>query len=305
MRQRIKAEAPIPNNPEFITSMNPTLAYILSLPRSGSTVLSALLDKRKGIVSPPESAFPQVLGTVSPAARKDRRWMAALYIGATFPPTQLSLDDAAACMEGSNEKILIALGKAVAAKLGRDPNLIKAVVWKTPRIVGMHAGPLSTSGKFIILRRNPHNVFESQFRVSFGENNRNPFRFALFRESYENAFSKIPPGRRLDVTYDSLPDVLKNITSFLSVPDEGEWLEGESSLKLAAENCSWMSEVTGKFKNTDPEKRARLDSKQVSNLELAMRLARPLRPFMGPIRSHFDHQSLQWSIDKARGLLHT
>ena len=282
--------------------MNPRLAYILSLPRSGSTVLSALLDKQKGIVSPPESAFPQVLGTLSPAERRDRYWMAALYIGATFPPTQLTLEDAAACMEGNNEEILIALGKAIAVKLGRDPDLIQAVVWKTPRIVGMHEGPLSTPGKFIVLRRNPHNVFESQFRVSFGEHNRNPYRFAIFRESYENAFSKIPQARRLDVTYDSLPGVLRDISKFLEVPDEGEWSEGESSHKLASESCSWMTEVTDEFKNRDPEKRSRLDPKQISSLELAMRLARPLRSILGPARRYFDKESLKWSRTRALGL---
>ena len=56
------------------------LAFILSLPRSGSTVLSAMLDRKKGIVSPPESSFPQMLGTLTPEERADKRWLAALYL---------------------------------------------------------------------------------------------------------------------------------------------------------------------------------------------------------------------------------
>lgn len=279
------------------------LTYILSLPRSGSTVLSALLDRYKGVVSPPESSFPQVLGEISKSDRKDPRWMAALYLGSTFVPTPLSLDDAAACMTGSNEEILTALGRAVAVKLGRDPDLLKAIVWKTPRMVGMHRGPLSTSGKFIILRRNPHNVFESQFRVGFGINNRNPFRFAVFRESYEHAFSRLPPDRKIEVTYDGLPGALDDVLKFLDIPDEGAWENHASSLQLASENCSWMSEVTNEFKNRDPEKRARLDPKQVRALEFAMRLAKPARLFLGPARSHFDYQSLLWSRNKAHEVL--
>jgi hypothetical protein len=281
----------------------PQLAYILSLPRSGSTVLSALLDRKKGIVSPPESSFPQMLGLIRDEERNDRRWMAALYLGCTFPPTPLSLDDAEACMRGSNEEILIALGKAVAATLDRDPEKIQAVVWKTPRMVGMHRGPLATNGKFIVLRRNPHNVFESQFRVDFGEKNRNPYRFAIFRESYENAFSRLPEERVLELHYDSLPCILPELIAFLGVDDQGDWESNKSSLDLAAENCSWMTEVTKEFQNKDPEKRARLDPTQVKTLERAMHLARPVNPFLGPLRAYYDHQSTKWCRDKALQVL--
>lgn len=281
----------------------PSLCYILSLPRSGSTVLSALLDRRKGIVSPPESVFPQMLGTVTLKEREDQRWMAALYLGSTLTPTPLSLEDAESCMKGSNEEILIALGKAVALKLGRDSAQVKAVVWKTPRMVGMHRGPLSTSGKFVVLRRNPHNVFESQFRVDFGEKNRNPFRFALLRESYEHAFSRLPKDRTIEITYDSLPDSLSNLMLFLGVEDQGEWESASSSLDLAAEHCGHMADVTKPFENKDPAKRARLDPSQIQKLEIAMRLARPTRIFLGSLRASFDRQSMFWSRNKAKALL--
>lgn len=270
----------------------PSLCYIIARPRSGSTVLSALLDKRVGIVSPPESSFPQVLGVVNEEERKDHRWMAALYIGATFPPTPLNLDDAEACMDGSNEEILIKLGLAVAKKLGRESEEIKGIVWKTPRTVGMHAGPLSTPGKFVVLRRNSHNVFESQFRVGFGENNRNPYRFACFSESYEHAFSKVPKDRKIEVHYDDLPDVIGRVLEFLGLPDHGERIGGISSLEEASKTCDWLSEVTREFKNNDPAKRERLDPRQIGSLERAMKLARPLRAFLGPVRAYFDNQSM-------------
>jgi hypothetical protein len=270
----------------------PKLAYILSLPRSGSTVLSAMLDRKHGIISPPESSFPQVLGEMTSEERADPRRMAALYLGATFPPTPLSLEDAQACMMGTDADILVALGLACAVKLARDPSEVRAVIWKTPRTVGMHAAPLATGGKFIVLRRNPHNVFESQFRVGFGEKNRNPFRFAIFRESYEHAFARLPAGRVLETEYDDLPGSITTILDFLGLPDQGDWQNHQSSLAMAAEACSWMSEVNDEFVNRDPEKRKKLDPKQVARLNLALKIARPLRPLLGPLRRHFDVASL-------------
>jgi len=269
------------------------LTFILSLPRSGSTVLTAQLDRIKGVACAPESSFPQVLGVIPAAERADRRMLGALYLGATFTPTPLTLDEAEQCMEGSNEEILFALGRAVAVKLGRDSDLVKEVVWKTPRTVGMHGGPLSTSGKFIILRRNPQNVFESQFRVSFGEKNRNPYRFAIFRESYEHSFARVPIDRRMDIEYDALPDALPVIAEFIGVNWDVRWESGRSNLEFAAESCSWMTDVTKEFKNTDPEKRARLDPVQVARLETAMKVALPLRPLLGPVRAYFDRLSMR------------
>lgn len=274
------------------SNSKPVLGYILSLPRSGSTVLSAMLDKREGIVSPPESSFPQVLGVISEKERADRRWLAALYHGSTFVPTPLSLDEAEACMEGSDTQILTSLGLAVAAKLNRERSRVRAIVWKTPRTVGMHAGPLSTDGRFILLRRNPQNVFESQFRVGFGVSNRNPYRFAVFRESYEHAFARLPNERTFNLEYDDLPEALSGVLKFLGVPEAKEWENFQSSLELAARGCSHMTQVTEAFQNTDPQKRANLKKDQVAALERAMKLARPLRPFLGPVRSYFDWQSM-------------
>jgi hypothetical protein len=268
------------------------LAYILSIPRSGSTVLSVLLDRRLGVVSPPESSFPQVLGEIPKDERKDTRWLAALYLAATFPPTPLTLDDAEACMAGDDREILVNLGLAIAHKLGRDPGQIKAIVWKTPRTICMNDCPIATGGKFIVLRRNPQNVFESQFRVGFGEKNRNPYRFAIFRESYEHTFSHLPKDRVLELHYDSLPGSLPDLMSYIGIPDQGEWANATSSLDLAAEQCGHMAEVTKKFENRDPEKRARLDPVQVRRLSRALALARPLRPFLGPIRRYYDVASL-------------
>jgi len=268
------------------------LAYILSQPRSGSTVLTAILDKRKGIVCLPESSFPQVLGVISKKERADRRWLAALYLGATFPPTPLTIDDAEACMEGSNEEILTALGKALASKLNRNPDDVRTVVWKTTRTIGMHRGPLMTSGKFVALRRHPHNVFESQSRFDYGVRNRKPFRYAVFSQSYEYALTRLPEDRTFLLDYDETEQRLPALLEFLQVEDHGVWETGGSSLDLVAESCSWLTQITEEFRNTDPEKRARLKPEMISAVDRWLAVTRPLRPLMGPLRGIFDRRSL-------------
>jgi len=271
----------------------PTLAFLLSLPRSGSTLLTAMLDRRKGIICMPESSFPQVLGKLSPKERGDAFRLAALYQSSTFVPTPLSLEEAAACMKGDDEQILVSLGLAVAAKTGRDPSKISTILWKTTRTIGMNEGPIATSGKFVVLRRHPLNVFESQFRVDFGLHNRRPWRFALFLQSYEHAFSRLPKEQLLELEYEKIPEQMSGLLNFLGVKDQGDWEGGISSFEKVAENCSWLTEITGEFKNKDQEKRARLDPRQVGILEHAIALTTPLRPWMGFVRNHYDIKSLK------------
>jgi len=270
----------------------PQLAFILSLPRSGSTVLTAQLDRIEGVACAPESSFPQILGHLTRSERNDPQRLAALYLSSTFTPTPLDLQEAAVCMAGTDEDILTSLGLAVAAKLGRDPQRVRVVVWKTPRTVGMLAAPLGTRGKFVIIRRNLHNVYESQFRVEFGTNNRKPLRFAVFRESYEHAFARIPVGRKMEIEYDQLPGILPEVAAFIGINEIKPWQEGCSNLEMAAATRAHMTEVTSEFHNRDAEKRARLDPAQVRALDKALAMARPLRPFLGPVRSYFDCQSL-------------
>lgn len=268
------------------------LAFILSQPRSGSTVLTAILDKRKGVVCMPESSFPQALGVLTRAERADRRWLAALYLGSTFPPTPLTFQDALACMEGSDEEILTALGRTLAAKLDRDPAEVRTVVWKTTRTIGMHRGPLATSGRFIVLRRHPLNVFESQSRFDYGVRNRKPLRYAIFSQSYEHALRRLPADRCFLLDYDETEQRLPALLDFLGIADLGAWESSASSLDLVAKSCSWLTQITEEFRNTDPEKRARLAPEMVRTVDRCLALTLPLRFLMGPIRAHFDRRSI-------------
>ncbi len=282
---------------------SPMLTYILSTPRSGSTVLTALLEKRKGIVCMPESSFPQVLGVISTKERSDPRWLAALYIAGTFPPTPISLQEAEECMHGSDEEVLVNLGMALAKKISRPVEEVTNVVWKTTRTIGLHQGPLATGGKFVIIRRNPLNVFESQFRVSFGRGNRNPLRFAIFNESYQHAFKRIPKHRLYELHYDNLPDELNLLLNFLEVPDKGEWSDGRGAMDLVSEKCSWLTQITQKFENTDIIKRSRINKRSVFMFHVSMKLARPFRSLLGPVRAHFDGKSIESIRQRAHDLL--
>ena len=279
--------------------MNPSvkLFFILSEPRSGSTVLSAMLDRCKGVICLPESSFPQVLGMMSGKDRADPRWMAALYIGSTLPnrpvpSTPLSLDEAASCMKGSNREILINLGLALAGKIGRDPAKVTTVIWKTTKTIGMHKGPLSTGGDFIILRRNRLNVFESQQRIYWGVNNRNPFRYALFAQSYEQAFSRLPKQKTFHLEYEAIPQRFSELLASCGIVDQGEWEGSASSIDLITKNAPWLTRSTESFRNTDPEKRAVIGMHKKIILKSALHLSRLLRPLLGAARGHFDKKAL-------------
>lgn len=239
-----------------------------------------------------ESCFPQMLGLVSEAKRQDKRWMAALYIACRMAPGPLTITDAEACMTDSDEEILFALGKAAAQKIGRNPEEVTNVVWKTTRAIGLHRGPLATSGKFVVLTRNIYNVFESQSRFEHGISNRKPLRYALFAQSYIYALAKCPKERTFELSYDALPEVIPTLLEFMGVSDSGEWQTGTSTLDIVSANCSWLTQINDKFTNTDPEKRARLDPEVKKVLTVALAITRLLRPFMGPIRRYFDMRSI-------------
>lgn len=128
--------------------------------------------------------------------------------------------------------------------------------------------------------------------MSFGEGNRNLFRYAVFNESYQRAFNRIPRERKFDIHYDELPGALVDLMGFLELADQGKWEVGQSAMAAVAERCSWLSQITDEFQNRDEEKRRRLPPATVARLRMLMKIARPLRPLLGPMRSYFDNRSL-------------
>lgn len=266
--------------------------FILSQPRSGSTVLTAMLDRRRGMLSMPESSFPQVLGYLTAEERRDPRLLAAIYIGSTFVPTPLTFDEIVACMSGDDRSVLDQLALATAAKVGRNSADVGFAAWKTVRTIGMHRVIEALDAKVVVLRRHPHNVFESQFRFSYGVRNRRPLRYAFFHHSYEKAFSTLRVSHRLEVAYDDLPGALSILTDFIGLPDQGMWPDDSSHFAQVVDQCSWLSEITKEFQNRDPEKRAKLNPAMIRRLDFCLAATCALRPLMGPVRGYFDRRSL-------------
>jgi hypothetical protein len=135
-------------------------------------------------------------------------------------------------------------------------------------------------------------VFESQFRFHFGANNRNPLRFAVFRESYESGFARIPKALKIEIEYDSLPEAVGSILEFNGIKNNGRWPDYVPSLGMASEQCYWLNEINSDFVNRDPEKRSNLDPQQVEKLEMALKITSVLRPIFLPVRQYFDKISL-------------
>jgi hypothetical protein len=251
----------------------------------------------------PESSFPQVLGVVGAQERMDKRWMAALYVASSFSGTLLSVAEAESCMVGDNREILERLGWAMAEKTSRPPGKVRLIIWKTTRMVSCLDGPLAAGGRFIVLRRHPHNVYDSQFRVPFGVNNRKPWRFALFRASYEAAFRSIPGDLRYDLEYEEIPQKMEEMLDFVGFADEGEWTTGGSSFDGVVESRPWHSEIRAGFQSTDARKREAVGAGTAASLDRMERLMTLASPVMPLLRNRFDQRNFEDIRQRASRLM--
>jgi hypothetical protein len=236
--------------------------FIVSIPRSGSTLLTNMLDGYADVICPPESFFPAVLNELNDKALFDKRCTAALFIASCSDGSPLTLEEATECIRASKRATLEALALKIAAKMGRNPLTIQTVVWKSTRMVGCWKFASEIGGKFIILHRNVLNVYESQFRVHFGEKNKNPARFALFAASYDIAFRKYPSTKTLHVEYSLIPEQLPDVLRWIG----SSGLNRETSigtLDLVANKNSWHSNINKPFENRDEAKLKNLSGKQI------------------------------------------
>jgi hypothetical protein len=109
--------------------MNFQKLYITSLPRSGSTVLTRILDQLEDVLCLPESFFAAALSHVSADEWRDKRRMAALFVVCCSDGSPLTLEEAESCIHADKEQTLDALASAVAVKAGRDPAKVRIVAW--------------------------------------------------------------------------------------------------------------------------------------------------------------------------------
>jgi hypothetical protein len=276
---------------------------LLSLPRSGSTVLTQILSKKSDVLCLPESFFPGLLDWLTPDDWADPEWMAALFCASCSDGSPLTIEEARTCMEGGAVRSLPALAQMIAEKDGRDPERIRAVVWKATRLVGSHGTTDSLGWKYLILKRPELNVFESQFRVPFGRKNRDPRRFALFAASYEAAFQTYTTEKTKEVAYGDIPVEIEGILNWLG--SQGEEIDGAGSQVLAqtAGRNPWHAAIGSEFRDEDAAKLANLDARQVGRFRQA-RWVIGLLPILGRLaRNRADLRQAEALRQAARELL--
>ena len=282
---------------------NPALACVYSLPRSGSTVLIAELDRLKGIVCLPESYFPQVLEFLTPQELSDPAKLAAFFLASSPSGSLISFEEAQTCMVPDDWKAtLVRLGLACAAKTNRNPSQVRTIIWKTTRIIGKGKLFAEAGGRFLVLRRNPVNVFDSQFRVSFGRHNRNPLRFAVFLESYEAAFSRLPPEATYHIEYEAIPEQLAAMSDWFGVVGDN-WAGGESSIALTHARKTWHNGLMDGFQSRDEIKRKNVTLGQRFFLGAGRFAAKPVRPILSFLRDYYDGEIIKQIRNEATTIL--
>lgn len=276
--------------------------FIVSVPRSGSTVLTNLLDHLEDVVCPPESFFPAALEMLDDREMSDRRKIAALFLVSCSDGSPLSLEEAETCIRPDKKRTLDELALAIARKLGREPAGIRSAVWKFTRMAGCWKLPAHIGGKFIILKRNPHNVYESQFRVHFGEKNRNPLRFALFAASYDAAFTDYPQDLTLKLDYPDIPKRLDEIAAWIGSSGKKRG-QAAGSLDAVAGCNPWHANINKPFDNCDAEKLRNLTFVQSTGFRAAYALLRRLGFLNHLARRTADRRQMEALRNQAAVLL--
>lgn len=235
---------------------------IVSKPRSGSTILTRTLDEIEDVLCLPECFFPHVLEYLNQKDFMNKRRVAALYVASCPDGSPLSIDEAESCIGNTPKQTLELLATAVARKFGRDPQSIRCVVWKSTRMVGAWKFWSNTGWRFVILSRNPLNVYESQFRVHFGSKNQNPFRFALFDASYNVAFSKYPKDRTLALAYEAIPERTEELLQWMSSSGVKRNSHAIGGVQQISGSRYWHTNIDKPFFNDDDSKLQRLSTWQ-------------------------------------------
>lgn len=279
-------------------------SFIISLPRSGSTVLTRMLSSRDDVICLPETFFPHLLDYISPAEWGDRRWVAALFVASCSDGSPLTLEEAMECIGESHEGSLQRIALKVAAKDGRDPSAIKAAVWKATRLVGSHRTIDRIGGRCVILHRPLLNVYESQFRVPFGDRNRAACRFALFAASYDAAFRHYPDAQTIHVEYAQIPEQLETIFFWIG-SESTQAATSSGAVQATAGQRAWHSQIDKPFHNDDAKKIANLDPSQIRSFNTASTLLRLLSPIGSLARRLADRREANALKDKARSILAT
>jgi hypothetical protein len=278
--------------------------FITSLPRSGSTLLTRMLSRRSDVVCLPETFFPHLLDHLSSDEWKDRRWVSALFVASCTDGSPLTLEEAMECIVCCREESLQRIALKVATKDGREPDSIKAAVWKATRLIGSHRVIDGMDGRYLILHRPRLNVYESQFRVPFGIHNRNACRFALFAASYTAAFRNYSTDRTLHVEYARIPEQLEEIYSWIGSTNS-ESLDATGAVQLISGQRGWHTQIDKPFHNDDAQKIANLNTAQIRSFNIASQILRLLPVIASIARRAADRRTANAARNKALTLITT
>ncbi len=251
-------------------------------------MLSAQLDSVKGIVCVPENYFPFLLFFDENWRERPREELAKLFLESTDDSSILDYDEVLSCLTGNSlRRALIEIGLRIAEKTGRKREGVRAVVWKTTRLVSGYSLPESLGFRFILLQRNFLNVYQSQFRVEFGRLNRDPIRFVLFGYSYMSIFKKIDRHIVRDIEYSRVQAQLPDIVRWIGV-ESVLWDNGRSAIIESMGSSSWHSGLSLSFKDEDSKKIKALSTRLRYSIFFAKIFLYPSIYILSPIRKQLD-----------------
>lgn len=275
------------------------LSCIYSLPRSGSTVLSAELDRFEGVVCVPESYFPQIIDYLSSEELDSPKVLARILLETCdggFLLSQSELEEA--ILPGNWRDTFIRIGLRCAEKTKRNPDDISAIVWKSTRMLTAYKPMLEAGSKFIILRRNPVNVYDSQFRVDFGVHNRNVIRFAAFRQSYEALFSRLKTSSAFELEYETIPNKIEALARWVGGSGRAR-TSGVSTMEQTMAQQEWHKGLLDGFESTDELKRKNISLFKRLILHSASSLFFLSRPYLFHLREKYDRQLAAKILERA------
>jgi len=247
------------------------IVFVYSVPRSGSTYFTKLLEDKKGYVVMPETY---------------------LHLALTSEDFELSEKSVSSCMPDdfpiSNIELYNYLIKSN-DKLNDFLSLIKEkfapeyLVLKTTRLLG-YANKVNINYEYrnIWIDRNPLNIFESLTRVSFGENNSNPLRFAVWYSSYY--FTKIRFNSEI-VCYSESVNYVRNL------PEGSTVLKSYSSEYHSTK--SWHANLNKNFNNTDLQKLENLSKYDIIAIQLSIFILKLFAPIFNYLRISYDKKLLR------------
>lgn len=275
------------------------LSCIVSLPRSGSTVLTAELDRFEGVVCVPETYFPQILDFLPAEELQSPKRLAQVFLATCDAGFLLDQGELEQLIQPDDwRKTFISIGLCCAEKAGRDPYAIRAIVWKSTRMLTGFQRMQGAGAKFVILRRNPINVYESQFRVDFGIHNRNIIRFAAFRQSYEALFTELQKAGSFQLEYESIPQRMDALLDWVGGTKQLRAV-GESTMAHTMAQHDWHKGLLDGFNCKDEEKRKNVSLWQRALFWLASAAFCPLQRYWLAKRKQCDAAIAAQKYDKA------